>query len=426
MSNLVQILSLDRTQKQYIGNLLDNLIEHLDLTETQYKRIKQAYNGVGTYLAESYESILKGAVIYSQGSVRLNTTVKPKGSDQYDVDLICYLPNAGAASGWEILETIRKRLDNHGTYREMLSPLPRGFRIKYAGEYHLDITPGVDWSFNPSEENHPLWVTDVNNEWKESNPAGYATWFDKVTEKKPRYNLFKVAANESYSVADSVRPLPDHTQKKLLNRIVQICKRHRDVWALEKGRKYVDFKPISAIITTLAAHAYSKICDERRTYDTNLDVIIDVLTLMPSFIKLEGGIYQVLNPSMVEENFAEKWNIKEDRKGERLRNCFFQWYQAALLSFTEIGSSDGEDQLLESLSKSFGKNPIQAIHKAMVHRISNARSENNLSVLTGTGALIIGQTANSASSLQSVPSNTFYGSSAVTPVTIRKNTFFGS
>lgn len=82
-----------------------------------------------------------GGDLFSR-SVRLNTTVKPKGSEQYDVDLLCYLPNASVASGWaEVLEAVRARLASHGTYSEMLTPLPRGHRIMYAGEYHLDITP---------------------------------------------------------------------------------------------------------------------------------------------------------------------------------------------------------------------------------------------------------------------------------------------
>lgn len=127
---------------------------------------------MGAYLAGGDDPILVGAEIYSQGSVRLNTTVKPKGSEQYDVDLLCYLPNASVASGWaEVLEAVRARLASHGTYSEMLTPLPRGHRIMYAGEYHLDITPGIDLGYNSSEHNHPLLVPDSRLELEGIKPC---------------------------------------------------------------------------------------------------------------------------------------------------------------------------------------------------------------------------------------------------------------
>ena len=180
MSNSVSVLALSLEQKQYVGDFLDCIVGSLDLSETQYSLIKRAYESVGAYLAGGDDPILVGAEIYSQGSVRLNTTVKPKGSEQYDVDLLCYLPNASVASGWaEVLEAVRARLASHGTYSEMLTPLPRGHRIMYAGEYHLDITPGIDFGYNSSEHSHPLLIPDSRlQDWKESNPAGYATWFE--------------------------------------------------------------------------------------------------------------------------------------------------------------------------------------------------------------------------------------------------------
>lgn len=425
MTNLAQLSNLDTTKKRHIANLLTRLVETLDLSDSQYKCIQSAYNGVGNYLAGSDEPILRDAVVYSQGSVRLNTTVKPKNSEQYDVDLVCYLPNANGAGCWDVLESVRRRLDSHERYRDMLTPLPRGFRINYAG-YHLDITPGVDYSQYPSEKNHPLWVTDVNSKWKESNPAGYASWFDLATERRPIYRLVAADSLKSFAAMESLQPLPDHTQKKLLNRIVQIFKRHRDVWAFEMGEEYVSFKPISVIITTLATHAYLKICNEQRVYDNDLDVILDVLNLMPNFILLEYGQYKVLNPAMIHENFAEKWNIIEARKGEKLRNCFRSWHQAAVYSFTNLGTVEGEDKLLESLSRSFGERPVKLVREAMVHRVNEARKSNKLSALAGTGALVTGTSAKATVSSHSIPSNTFYGSSAAESVTVSKNTFFGS
>ena len=210
MRNSVPALHISKEKKQYVGDFLDCIVDSLDLTEPQHNHIERAYHSVGQYISEGDNPILEGAIIYSQGSVRLNTTVKPKGSEQYDVDLLCYLPNASRANGWaQVLDAVYQRLNSHETYRKMLTPLPRGYRIMYAGDYHLDITPGIDWSRNASEENHPLWIPDSRlMNWKESNPAGYATWFDSITEKYPRFFMFE-AACDSLSKSASVRPLPD-------------------------------------------------------------------------------------------------------------------------------------------------------------------------------------------------------------------------
>ncbi|MGK4351759.1 MULTISPECIES: nucleotidyltransferase domain-containing protein [Enterobacter cloacae complex] len=425
MSNGNLALNISKDKRQYVGDFLDCIVDCLDLTETQHKHIKSAYHSVGKFLSEGDNPILKGAMIYSQGSVRLNTTVKPKGSEQYDVDLLCYLPNASHITGWaQVLDAVRDRLSSHETYRKMLHPLPRGYRIMYAGDYHLDITPGIDWSTNPTEENHPLLVPDTRlRGWKESNPAGYATWFDNITEKLPTF-LTRMVACENLAKSASVRPLPNHTHKKLLNRIVQIFKRHRDVWAASQGKDYIEFKPISAIITTLSAHAYNHICDQKTTYDTDFDVILDVLYLMPKFIVGSLGNYHVSNPSMPAENFAEKWNNPESGKGERLKKHFDLWHKAAIESINEIAASEGEDELLENLSKYFGERPVKAVREAMLENINAARSQNNLNVLPFTGALSAGAVTGTASA-RSVPSNTFYGGEATSSVVVQKNTFFG-
>ncbi|ELX8366533.1 MULTISPECIES: nucleotidyltransferase domain-containing protein [Enterobacterales] len=425
MRNSVPALQISKEKKQYVGDFLDCIVDSLDLTETQHNHIERAYHSVGKYISEGDNPILEGAVIYSQGSVRLNTTVKPKGSEQYDVDLLCYLPNASKATGWaQVLDAVYQRLNSHETYRKMLTPLPRGYRIMYAGDYHLDITPGIDWSRNASEENHPLWIPDSRlMNWKESNPAGYATWFDSITEKYPIFLMFE-AACESLSKSASVRPLPNRNHKKLLNRIVQIFKRHRDVWAASRGAECVELKPISAIITTLSAHAYNLICDRERIYSTDFDVILDVLDLMKDFIVERDGYIYVSNPSMHAENFAEKWNIAEGEKGYKLHRNFLQWREAAIENINEIAASVGEDELLERLSKYFGERPVKAVRDAMLEEVNSARIQNGLNVLPFTGALSAG-TMGASASAQPIPTNTFYGGEVASPIVVPKNTFFG-
>lgn len=254
--------SLPAGKKQRIADLLSQIIETLDLTKTQYANIESAYNGVGTFLSKGDDPLLQDAVIYPQGSVRLNTTVKPKNEEQYDIDLICYLPHATQADYTGVISAIRRRLESHSTYKDLLSDLPRGFRINYAGDYHLDITPGRDHT-GAERPGQPLWVVDAQTAWKESNPSGYAEWFDSSASKQP-LRIVLLADSASRVGTEALLPLPDSTDKKLLNRIVQILKRHRDEWAVEQNDVQQRCRPISVIITTLACHAYNHIIADRR------------------------------------------------------------------------------------------------------------------------------------------------------------------
>lgn len=399
---------LPTQKKQYIADLLSQIIATLDLTKSQYTNIESAYNGVGNYLSDGDDPLLKDAVIYPQGSVRLNTTVKPKNEDEYDIDLICYLPHATRADYTGVIAAVRQRLASHNTYKDMLSDLPRGFRINYAGDYHLDITPGRDYSGKNDRPGQPLWVVDAQTDWKESNPSGYAEWFDESASKQPLRTVL-LMDSASRVGTEALLPLPDHTDKKLLNRIVQILKRHRDEWAFERDKETQRCKPISVVITTLACHAYNQIIAEQRAYDNDLDVLLDVLELMPNFIELNHGETLVRNPHMPEENFAEKWNRLKDGEGQKRSDAFQQWHAAAQATFDTLATSIGEDSLFSNLENDFGKTPVEAVRGRLLNEVEQSRKQGSLHIDKKTGGLLVTGATASATTNASIPKNTFYG-----------------
>ncbi|ANS41580.1 nucleotidyltransferase [Serratia inhibens] len=416
--------NLPTRKKQRIADLLSQIIETLDLTKTQYANIESAYSGVGNYLSDGDDPLLKEAVIYPQGSVRLNTTVKPKNEEEYDIDLICYLPHATAADYTGVITAIRQRLESHNTYKDLLSDLPRGFRINYAGDYHLDITPGRDYQGYSEHQGQPLWVVDDKTDWKESNPRGYAEWFDESASKQPvRITLLTDTASRVGT--EALLPLPDHTDKKLLNRIVQILKRHRDEWACELDENTQRCKPISVILTTLACHAYNQIIAGRRVYDNDLDVLLDVLELMPDFIQAHNGEVHVSNPHMPEENFAEKWNRQENGEGKKRSDAFQQWHVAAQATFNTLAESLGEDNLFTNLEKDFGKTPVDAVRSRLLNEVKQSREQGSLHIDKKTGGLLVSSATTSAAANAGMAKNTFYGTMSA-PLPISKNTFYGA
>ena len=83
--------------------------------------------------------------------------------------------------------------------------------------------------------------------------------------------------------------------KTPLQKAIQILKRHRD----KVFKESQDIKPISIIITTLAAQAYR---GEAGVYDA----IKTLLGTMDCYIEKGDQHYYIPNPSLPSENFAEK------------------------------------------------------------------------------------------------------------------------
>lgn len=406
--------ALSEHKKTMLVEVLNLVFDNLDLTQSQREQIESAYNAVGGYLASCNDPLLEGAQIYPQGSMRLRTTNKPLSQEEFDVDLILYLPNAGAATRDEIVGVVKQHLLNNKVYKDLVVDLPRGLRINYKGNYHLDITPGKKYHLE-ALPGHPLWVVDKYSGFKESNPEGMAQVFDQscllLPRIKSRHRFLEALSNKS------VTKLPDQNVKKLLNRIVQILKRHRDVWSQQESNPHADFKPISVVITSLARRAYVEIVKSEKEYDNEFDLILDIIELMPHHIETFDNQVLIANPTMRPENYAEKWNRVEGFEGEKYRLAFFAWHRAAIDMFENLASEDnrGLDNVFTALSGAFGERPVLAAKDRIIEAVNATRSNDRLGVTLGTGAItsvIAGKTHSATwpvNNVVPVKRNQFYG-----------------
>ena len=142
------------------------------------------------------------------------------------------------------------------------------------------------------------------------------------------------------SLAESlqVEDVPEYKVKTPLQRVVQILKRHRDIWFDENQSAYdAEAKPISIIITTLAAHAYNNEVDLQQA-------LLKIVMEMPCYIEYHSnGVALIRNPVNPLENFADKWQEYPIRK-----TCFEDWLKQAYSDLTQaLGKSD-----IQSVGKS--------------------------------------------------------------------------
>ena len=148
-------------------------------------------------------------------------------------------------------------------------------------------------------------------------------------------------------------------------------------------------KPISIIITTLAARAY-------KGEDSLLEGIVNVISTMENYItKDQSGNYVISNPTNSEENFADKWPTHPKRKEN-----FFRWLRQVKSDVNSIISATGIE-LRENVGRSFGDAFSKKLFNLLTeqHKVS---AINGGIKIASTGALgSIGKTLNAK--------NTFYG-----------------
>ena len=347
-------------------DVLRAIAEAIDIPDHMGKLARERYESLGKWLDREESAIRKyEPEIFPQGSFLLGTAIRPIGdADEYDIDLVCRLNATKHDFTMKSLkDAVGKEIREYATKNGMSEPENgrRCWTLPYAksgtkGNFHMDILPSLtdeagyekivqnalletksdaDPSLYKSVLDHAIAITDrehnhysvPSNDWPISNPIGYGIWFHSQSHQQL-----------AESVLELVRPVPIHKSKTTLQLAIQLLKRHRD--GMFKGDEN---KPISIIITTLAAHAYS---GEQKLDDA----IRSILKNMHKFIVKNQGKPWVPNPVNPTENFADKWS-ESPQKEEN----FYSWLERAQHDFGLYSSNaygDIPHELKSALSES--------------------------------------------------------------------------
>jgi hypothetical protein len=386
-----------QARQTQIVEVLELVCESLELSPSQFASAKRRYEGVGACLAGSDDPVLQTIAIYLQGSTALRTTVKPIGLTEHDVDLVGHVPDLDVQiSPAALKKAIGDCLRGNGNYAPLLEEMPRCWRLNYANEFHMDITPSIP---NPACRFGGELVPDKTLKvWKASNPKGYKHLFEQRAKLVPVIRLRKHIAADSTRA--NVEPYPKAGGfKGILRRTVQIGKRHRDIMFVDDP----DLAPLSVIITTLGSRSYEW-CVTNHEYDNELDLLFDVVRHMPDTIqmrRLDGRDHWFIwNETTNGENFAEKWSRRPERA-----EAFFTWHARFCSDLVELEAVRGLDRLGNMLKSLFGSRPASAAIDSLTERVSTARRAGNLRV-----APTVGLSVGAVSASTSVRANTFYGS----------------
>lgn len=324
--------------------LLEFIGQALDISPSKYEQACARYKAVGEWL-DAPNSSLKPFLpkVFPQGSFRLGTIVRPfaKGEDrEYDIDLVCELQRDKMnVDPGTIKKDVADRLRANAHYARMLQPEGRRcWTLQYAEDdgigFHLDTLPCVpeiaslkkqlisygvpsDWATSA------IAISDKDGSaygWSAGNPEGYARWF----ETRNYGALARVSVNQKRIIFEgnrnlyaSVERVPDQLVRTPLQRLIQTLKRHRDVRFDDD--QLCDYRPISIIITTLAAATYEGQLDPDSAVREFIGRVRNVDAYSP--IRKVNNEWLIPNPVNPRENFADKWN--ED--GGKRAKYFFEW-----------------------------------------------------------------------------------------------------
>lgn len=397
-------------QKKQISVLLNEIGKALDVTKTEYDQITTSYMAVGTYLAED-SSPLKAysPQIRPQGSFLFGTAVRPISEDaDLDIDLVCELTRKPTNwTQWSTKNAVGNRLKSSGVYGPMLDKEgKRCWTLKYAdGKYHMDVLPCIvnegyttalermlassdsvvsdTTAIRITDKTRYDYMTETDSDkWQKSNPFALAKWF---------YNIAYRPTNlqRTINLKEAVAPVPKYYEEKApLQRVVQLMKRHRDI--IFDGDE--DDKPISIIITTLAAKAYN---DETGL----LSALHHIARTMTSYIEGTPGNRVVRNPVNPSENFADKWK-PENKKEEN----FYKWVNKLQADVDKLIDTigKGQDKLYSLFEAMFGEKVSKASFKAVGLHTLDQRKAGTLTAAAGAATLGTG-------SGTTVAAHNFYG-----------------
>jgi hypothetical protein len=347
-----------------LNKKLESIAKQLDISEALFEKAKARYEAIGQWLGRENSNLEHLEIkIYPQGSIGLGTANKPiNNNEEYDIDLVCELSIAKINTTQQRLKNaIGEEIKAYARANNMLEEPVEGKRcwtLNYSDQakFHMDILPAVPdgdefrrlLETKGMISNHAgdaICITDntlppeqyqvINRNWPVSNPKGYLKWFkDRMTT---RFSINKRLLADSLKLAD-IANIPDYKVKTPLQQAIQLLKRHRDLMFQDDP----DNKPISIIITTLAAHAY-------QNQEGLVETLDAIATNMSRYLEDRNGTPWVQNPSNPLENFADKWV-----KNTKLKENFDRWVKQVRVDLVCLFLALDDSKLDDKLEHMFG------------------------------------------------------------------------
>lgn len=363
-----------------------NLIKGLDISHTMYENARKKYQTLGKELNE------RGIEcdVLPQGSFSTGTVVRPykNGKDaDYDLDAVCVLNMEKIyTTPQDVKNIIGVALEKCGYY-EHISECDECWTIRFAEEngigFNIDVVTSAVESTETKEKLKKLADPNIgelidksvamanglhnskSSSWKTINPEGFREWFEKINDRFLKFTREqRFIMEKGRVIAGEIKPIPSDDLRSSLQIAIQIMKRHRDVYYY--NNRIESLKPISAIITTLAAKIASESPQDSLTplgmleyILKNIDSYQGLICLQESvgdfskmsLIKKHSGKWILTNPVNPDDNLLDSWS-------DNTAEVFFKWTQDIKRCFLDSLAQHENKAFFEAVSAGLGKDYV--------------------------------------------------------------------
>lgn len=328
-----------------LSGFLVHGLSSLDIRPEERRLVMGRYEGVGRELDRRWADRRAASEVYPQGSFKLGTvTRRVSDAGELDIDLVALLDlSKDSISQAELKAEVGEAVQAFAGGTDIGGPRvnesDRCWTLTWQ-DMHMDVLPAL---IDRDDPGMGILITDKSvARWQCSNPRGYAAWFEAASS---RSGLEK-ESREVLAERTEIEPLTDEGRKTRLQRVVQLLKRHRDIYFV--GRTH---RVSSIVITTLATRAYSAAGGGAGLVAD----LAEVVRGMPRFVANDGTRWLIPNPVQRQENFADYWEADS-----KMADAFFEWMTALRHDLGMFEVSAGVDQLSLAVERSLGKRVAEA------------------------------------------------------------------
>jgi hypothetical protein len=266
---------------------------------------------------------------------------------------------------------------------------PRCATLEYADGMCADIAPIIDFPHAVAlhGQHHGMIPDRELRSFHPTNPKGFSKLFSDIAAIRPALPQITLESAEVMRKAD-IAPLPDtDVFGRLLCRLIQMMKLHRDVAFADE--RLQELRPSSILITSLAAGSYK--LTAQIPHRDQLDLLLDILRTMPTLIgkrpTIYGGVEWVVdNPTAPGDNLANSMDSLAKQE------AFIQWHANLVADVLAIigaaESRSGLDQVAKKVSLIFGDKAGTALRQAQLTRQEKQRIAGKVVSIASTGIVL--------------------------------------
>ena len=271
------------------------LSNHVNINQSRLDDLNDRVLAVTTHLSRHLDHFEK---VERQGSYALRTIIKPIGTKEYDADILLFMKYQPDMKPSDYIDSVYRCLQQNGLYRDKVHRKTRCVMVDYAGDFHLDIVPCIEYN------GQRYICNNKTNQFEVTDGTGYRDWFN-----------------------DKTRITNGH-----LKRVTRLLKYMRD----HKG----NFTAPSILLTTLIGMSVQD-NEGSDSFKTVPDTLMIVCNRISAFLDANPSMPEIRNPVLPHETFTRHW---DQRKYQNFREKF-------MIYTLQVNDAFEEKDLWKSIKK---------------------------------------------------------------------------